>query len=114
MAGIVNPDMKSDIIPVIISGGSGTRLWPVSHHSLPKQFCDFLDESLFHKAIKRVLPLGTPWTVTVQDLRILTERALQGLGVPGNQVIYEPRGRNTAPALALLCRIFELEGRSVS
>lgn len=114
MAGIVNPDMKSDIIPVIISGGSGTRLWPVSRHSLPKQFCDFLDESLFHKAIKRVLPLGTPWTVTVQDLRILTERALQGLGVPGNQVIYEPRGRNTAPALALLCRIFELQGRSAA
>jgi len=98
------------MIPVVISGGSGTRLWPVSRQSMPKQFCDFLDESLFAKTLKRVKPLGSPWTVTVRDLKVLTEKSLRDLGLPAAQTVYEPFGNNTAPAIALLCRVLELKG----
>lgn len=98
------------MIPVVISGGSGTRLWPVSRQSMPKQFCDFLDESLFTKTLKRVKPLGVPWTVTVRDLKVLTEKSLRELSLPKEQTVYEPFGNNTAPAIALLCRVLELRG----
>lgn len=100
------------MIPVIISGGSGTRLWPISRHGYPKQFCEFFEESLFAKSLKRVVPLGSPWTITVSDLKVLTVRALGELGLPLDQVVYEPVGRNTAPAIAALCRLFELRGLS--
>ena len=96
--------------PVILSGGSGTRLWPVSRASWPKPFCDLFDESLYLKTLKRLLPLGSPWTVTVQALQARTREACGQLGVPDAQVIYEPCGRNTAPAIALLCRLFSLRG----
>ena len=102
------------MIPVVLSGGSGTRLWPVSRQSHPKQFCDLLDEAhgqtLFANTVRRLQPLGSPWTVTVRELKVLTERSLASLGVPLSQVVYEPFGRNTAPAIALLCRVFELRG----
>lgn len=98
------------LIPVVLSGGSGSRLWPVSRQSYPKQFCHLLDESLFTKSVKRLAPLGSPWTVTVREMKVLTEKSLREAAVPVDQVIYEPFGRNTAPAIALLCRQFELRG----
>ena len=99
------------MIPVVLSGGSGTRLWPVSRASWPKPFCDLFDESLYLKTLKRLLPLGSPWTVTVQALQARTREACGQLGLPDAQVIYEPFGRNTAPAIALLCRLFSLWGK---
>ncbi len=95
------------MIPVIMSGGSGSRLWPVSRQSFPKQFCDLLDESLYSKTLKRLLSLGSPWTITVEPLRVLTDRCNKELKIPLSQVIYEPFGRNTAPAIALLCQILK-------
>lgn len=99
------------MIPVIISGGSGTRLWPVSRQTLPKQFCDLLDESLYTKTYKRLKPLGEPWTVTTATLKTLTDKALKELGGKSEQVIYEPMARNTAPAVAILCRILETQNK---
>jgi mannose-1-phosphate guanylyltransferase/mannose-6-phosphate isomerase len=99
------------MIPVVLSGGSGTRLWPVSRASWPKPFCDLFDESLYLKTLKRLLPLGSPWTVTVQALQARTREACGQAGLPDAQVIYEPFGRNTAPAIALLCRLCTLRGR---
>jgi mannose-1-phosphate guanylyltransferase/mannose-1-phosphate guanylyltransferase/mannose-6-phosphate isomerase len=95
---------------VVISGGSGTRLWPVSRKAFPKQFCDLLDESLFLKAVKRLSHLGSPWTVTVADLKVHTDRTAQMIGLPKDQIIYEPVARNTAPALALLCHVLKMRG----
>lgn len=109
---------KQEFVPAIISGGSGTRLWPVSRQSYPKQFAeifgDGLGNSLFARAAARVMPLGTPWTITVEDLRTLTEKALIVEGLSREQALrhtlYEPRGRNTAPAIAFLCRALEIHG----
>lgn len=100
------------MIPVVLSGGSGSRLWPVSRASWPKPFCDLFDETLYLKTLKRLLPLGSPWTLTVEGLQARTREACGQLGLPDSQVIYEPFGRNTAPAIALLCHLISLRGRS--
>lgn len=106
----------SKFIPAIMSGGSGTRLWPVSRQSFPKQFSELfgpgLENSLFAKATKRLMPLGSPWTITVQDMNVLTEKTLKTCHVSPTdiaaQTLYEPRGRNTAAAVAFFCRVLEL------
>lgn len=113
-------------VPAIMSGGSGTRLWPVSRQSLPKQFAALfgdeqigsashvLSESLFAKTVRRVMPFGSPWTITVADMKVLTEKTLASLSVSASEIssqtLYEPRGRNTAAAIAFLCRVLEMRG----
>lgn len=60
------------------------------------------------------MPLGSPWTITVEELRTLTEKSLIVEGLTREQALrqtlYEPRGRNTAPAIAFLCRALQLQG----
>ncbi len=98
--------------PVILSGGSGTRLWPVSRTRFPKQFCEIFDESLFTKTLNRLKPTGSPWVVTNSALKVLTESAMRTAGVPVTQALYEPKANNTAPAIALLCKVLEQKGRA--
>lgn len=113
-----SPVQGPHFIPAIISGGSGTRLWPVSRQAYPKQFAeifgDGLGNSLFARTASRLMPLGSPWTITIEGLRTLTEKALIVEGLTREQAIrqtlYEPRGRNTAPAIAFLCRALEIQG----
>lgn len=100
------------MIPVILSGGGGTRLWPVSRQSYPKQFCDLLDESLFNKTAKRLEPLGAPWVVTVREMKTLTDRSLKELNLSAANAVYEPFGKNTAAAVALICSRFEKLGNA--
>lgn len=103
----------STFVPVVLSGGSGTRLWPVSRKAYPKQFCDlFGGKSLYERTLARLRPLGTPWTITTQDLKVLTDRALKAAGFERTDVLFEPMGRNTAPAIGLLCRVLELRGQA--
>lgn len=99
-------------IPTVLSGGSGTRLWPLSRTKLPKQFCEIFEESLFKMTLKRLLPLGSPYVVTNQSMKVLTELTTAELKIPHSQIIYEPKANNTAPAIALLCRILELQNKS--
>jgi mannose-1-phosphate guanylyltransferase/mannose-1-phosphate guanylyltransferase/mannose-6-phosphate isomerase len=91
------------MIPVILSGGSGSRLWPISRSSYPKQFCDIFDEPLLAKTLKRLSGTESPYVVTVKSLNVLTEKSMKNLGLSVENVIYEPCPRNTAPAVALLC-----------
>ncbi len=93
------------MIPIVLSGGSGTRLWPVSRASCPKQFVELFDESLLAKTLKRLASLGSPWVIAVAEQRVLTQRVLDDLRIPRGQALFEPRGRNTAPAVALACRV---------
>lgn len=99
------------MIPVIMSGGSGTRLWPVSRTKFPKQFCELFDESLQNLTLKRVSAFGKPWIVTSQGLYDFTGKKAKEAGFPDLNILFEPVGRNTAPAIALLCKMMELEGK---
>ncbi|MDG0815744.1 mannose-1-phosphate guanylyltransferase/mannose-6-phosphate isomerase [Bdellovibrio svalbardensis] len=100
------------MIPVILSGGSGTRLWPVSRQQMPKQFCTIFDKSLQTFTLQRSLRLGSPWIVTSKALQTLTELNLKDNKASGVQVVYEPFGKNTAPAIAVLCQLLKLQGKA--
>ncbi|GAA6142159.1 mannose-1-phosphate guanylyltransferase/mannose-6-phosphate isomerase [Hydrogenophaga sp. 5NK40-0174] len=90
------------IIPVILCGGSGTRLWPLSRKSYPKQFVPIIGgKSLLQLTAERVAPLGPQlMLVAAEAHRFLVAEALQSIDSP-TQAILEPKGRNTAAAMAL-------------
>lgn len=98
------------MIPVILSGGSGTRLWPVSRDSYPKQFCEFFDQSFLRNSMERVREHGTPWIVTLSSMAQLTKRTLQESGLNPDSIILEPMAKNTAPAIALMCHVLKMKG----
>jgi len=101
--------MTELIQPVILCGGSGTRLWPLSRSGFPKQFlCLTGAESLFQQAAKRLVGLGSaglevakPMIVTGEEHRFLAAEQLREAGVELGAALLEPVGRNTAPALTL-------------
>lgn len=100
------------ITPVILSGGSGTRLWPASRKKFPKQFCDFLDKSLQTMTLERLSKLGEALIVAGQDHKVLTEKNIkETVSARISQALYEPVGKNTAPAVALACRYLQIQNR---
>ncbi len=96
------------MIPIVLSGGSGTRLWPLSRSQYPKQFCELMTQSLLGQTLRRLTPIAQPWVLTLADLSHLTRRVLSEQSLPSSKILTEPAARNTAPAIGLLCRIFEL------
>lgn len=100
------------MIPVILSGGSGTRLWPVSRASYPKQFCEFYDKSFLRDSLERMKGFDKPMVLTVGSMQALTAKALTEVGLNASHAIYEPMGRNTAPAVALCCHYFASKGQA--
>jgi mannose-1-phosphate guanylyltransferase/mannose-6-phosphate isomerase len=97
------------VTPVILCGGSGTRLWPLSRTGFPKQFlCLTGNESLFQQAALRLAALGSehiqvadPVIVSGEDHRFLASEQLREVGIALGRALLEPTGRNTAPALTL-------------
>ena len=93
------------LIPLILSGGSGTRLWPVSRKNLPKQFLALAGKgTLFQQTIARTrqLPdLAAPIVVASEDHRFLAADQLLEAGIEDATIVLEPLARNTAPAIAL-------------
>lgn len=95
--------------PVILCGGSGTRLWPLSRAGFPKQFLSLTgEESLFQQATQRLTLLGDsniavakPIIVTGEEHRFLAAEQLREIGIDIGAALLEPAGRNTAPALTL-------------
>jgi mannose-1-phosphate guanylyltransferase/mannose-6-phosphate isomerase len=94
---------KSSILPVILCGGSGTRLWPLSRKSLPKQFVPLIGgKSLLQATFERVSGISgkSPiWTVASEDHRFLVRDAADSAKVSFKSIL-EPAGRNTAAAMA--------------
>ena len=91
------------IIPVILSGGSGTRLWPLSRKLHPKQFIELVgSNTLFQEAILR-LPefVEEPIVVCNEEHRFLVAEQLRQVNKSASSIILEPIGKNTAPAIAL-------------
>ena len=107
----------SPIVPVILSGGSGTRLWPVSRESFPKQFWPLVSElSLIQQTAARALRPGfaAPVVVCNQEHRFVVAEQLRALDIAGPRILLEPVGRNSAPAiLAAALLVAESDPQSV-
>jgi mannose-1-phosphate guanylyltransferase/mannose-6-phosphate isomerase len=89
--------------PVLLSGGSGTRLWPLSREMYPKQFLPLVgDDTMLQATWKRVAPLASlpPIVVANETHRFLAAEQLRVLDVSNPAILLEPVGRNTAPAIA--------------
>lgn len=94
----------SCLIPVIMAGGSGSRLWPLSRELYPKQFLQLDGEATMLQAtINRLNKLACPQPLVIcnEDHRFLVAEQLRHLNKLANNIILEPAGRNTAPAIAL-------------
>ncbi|BCX67043.1 mannose-1-phosphate guanylyltransferase/mannose-6-phosphate isomerase [Pseudomonas izuensis] len=104
------------MIPVILSGGSGSRLWPLSRAMHPKQFLAIHnDESLFQTTLTWMAALQTvmvdPIIVSNEEHRFLVAEQCRELGVNPSAILLEPFGRNTAPAIAAAVLKVLAEGR---
>jgi mannose-1-phosphate guanylyltransferase/mannose-6-phosphate isomerase len=93
------------LIPVILCGGAGTRLWPLSREHFPKQLLSLVDEhSLLQNTAKRVqnyAGVAPPILVCNENHRFLVAEQLREVSITADTIILEPDGRNTAPAVAL-------------
>jgi len=93
------------MIPVILSGGSGSRLWPLSRESYPKQFLPLTSEqSMLCETLQRldgINELAKPIVVCNEQHRFLVAEQLRGMDVQPHSIVLEPEGRNTAPAVAI-------------
>ncbi|MEZ5602615.1 MAG: mannose-1-phosphate guanylyltransferase/mannose-6-phosphate isomerase [Candidatus Competibacteraceae bacterium] len=93
------------IVPVILSGGSGTRLWPLSREAYPKQFLPLVDQNtmLQNTALRLagLADVAAPLVVCNQEHRFMVAEQMRSVGVQPAAVVLEPVGRNTAPAVAV-------------
>ena len=90
------------IHPIVLCGGSGTRLWPLSRRSYPKQFAPLMGvESLFQASVRRLSGPGfaAPAVVTGDPFRFIVTEQLAAIGHAPQAIVIEPEGRNTAPAV---------------
>jgi mannose-1-phosphate guanylyltransferase/mannose-6-phosphate isomerase len=109
--------MATLVQPVILSGGSGTRLWPLSRSAYPKQFLPLVDDeqTLLQATAERLNGLqdaevAAPMVVCNEAHRFLVAEQLREVGHPATRILLEPVGRNTAPALTLAALAASAEG----
>ncbi|RRJ84734.1 mannose-1-phosphate guanylyltransferase/mannose-6-phosphate isomerase [Aestuariirhabdus litorea] len=103
------------IVPVILSGGSGSRLWPLSRESYPKQLIRMLSDcdSMIQQTWKRLSNLEAvdpPLIICNQQHRFIVAEQMQQCGAEGASIVLEPCGRNTAPAIAAAALIAHRNG----
>ena len=106
----------TSIIPVILSGGSGTRLWPMSRQLRPKQFLPMVDQlSLFQNTLQRlqgVTELEEALIICNEEHRFMVAEQLRSLNLQHQGILLEPVGRNTAPAIALAALYLAQQGKT--
>ena len=93
-------DFESPIVPVVLCGGSGTRLWPLSRKAYPKQFTQLIgEESLFQVSARRLRGPGyaPPMVITGSDYRFIATEQLVATGETGGTVLIEPKGATLPP-----------------
>src|ERR1700760_3414701 len=91
------------LIPVILSGGTGTRLWPVSRESFPKQLWPLVSQRTMAQgtALRAASPgFAPPIVVCTHEHRFLIAEQLRAVGIEDARIVLEPVGRNSAPAIA--------------
>ena len=97
------------IKPILLAGGSGTRLWPLSRKTYPKQFVKFnTEKTLFQEAALRLMSSSIvnflPYiTITNSDFRFIVVEQLQEVGIDPGSILIEPLAKNTAPAVLAAC-----------
>ena len=98
---------KNSLIPVILCGGSGKRLWPLSRESFPKQFWALNSESSHtllqqtHQRIQGINGLQDPYLICNEDHRFIVAEQMREINVNPKAIFLEPTGRNTAPAITI-------------
>ncbi len=98
----VRKAVRQVIHPILLCGGSGTRLWPLSRKSYPKQFAPLVgDTTLFQSSAQRLSGEGfaSPMVVTNSDFRFIVTQQMAEVGIDPGTILIEPEGRNTAPAV---------------
>ena len=97
--------VTENITPVLLAGGSGTRLWPLSRKSYPKQFSNLIgDTSLFQQSALRltstsVIKFNPHIIMTHSDFRFIVGEQMQSVGIDPGPILIEPERKNTAPAI---------------
>jgi mannose-1-phosphate guanylyltransferase/mannose-6-phosphate isomerase len=98
------PEHEPALVPIILSGGSGTRLWPMSRQYYPKQFIPLMGkESLFQATMERlrgIENMANPVVVSNHEYRFMAAEQLRQLSMTQVKILLEPVARNTAPAIA--------------
>ena len=105
--------MQLKLIPLVLSGGVGSRLWPLSRKDFPKQFWSLTsDQSLLAETVKRVsekVVFSPPIVVCNADHRFLVAEQLRQAGVKKARIILEPQSKSTAPAITAACELIKAE-----
>ncbi len=107
--GLSSPSTVTALLPVVLCGGSGTRLWPLSREHYPKQLLPLIgDDTMLQSTVRRVENIAglegevlPPLVICNEEYRFLIARQLSAGGRTAGQILLEPCGRNTAPALTL-------------
>ena len=111
----MNDDMLNKIVPIILAGGKGTRLWPYSRSQYPKQFLKINSEySLLQNTVLRITYLikSKPIIICNSEHRFIVAEQLREINIDA-QIVLEPIGRNTAPAVAIASLIAQERGQFV-
>ncbi|MEA3119893.1 MAG: mannose-phosphate guanylyltransferase / mannose-6-phosphate isomerase [Paraburkholderia sp.] len=115
-SGAIDMPFPHPLAPVVLAGGAGTRLWPLSREQHPKQLIDLLDSnSLLQATVRRAQGLSairaitTPIVVCGADHRLVTEQQIGGCGIEARFIV-EPMRRNTAPALTIAAAMLTADG----
>ena len=98
--------MSSKIIPIILAGGTGSRLWPLSRKSFPKQFINLLDDeyTMLQKTYKRIEnfdDICRPIVICNQEHRFIVGHQMKEINIEPLEILLEPEGRNTTPAITI-------------
>lgn len=101
-----------DIQPVILCGGAGSRLWPLSREMYPKQLLALIsDQSLLQDTVARIADAAPPILVCNENHRFMVAEQLRAVGVDQAEIVLEPVGKNTAPAVAVVADRLQRAGK---
>ena len=102
----MNSKQLKKIVPIILAGGSGTRLWPLSRKSFPKQFINLSDDqyTMLQKTYKRIENLDDicrPIIICNEEHRFIVGHQMNEINIDPLEILLEPEGRNTTPAITI-------------